>query len=134
MYDATGVRLVAGRQVDDCYFSGVIYSMMAVVVGGMLNLKIRLSFQFLHLNPPQVQEFCFLILGAEKTIWLVSGVGDFNICFAFWFKTNVQSLKAKIKAAHSYAFPDSSTLVALDERPNLEVHGKTLFNVFFLFF
>ncbi|KAF5757489.1 hypothetical protein HanXRQr2_Chr17g0827291 [Helianthus annuus] len=35
MYDATGVRLVAGRQVDDCYFSGVIYSMMAVVVGGV---------------------------------------------------------------------------------------------------
>ncbi|MFS7966737.1 hypothetical protein Hanom_Chr09g00777301 [Helianthus anomalus] len=44
MYDATGVRLVAGRQVDDHYFSGVIYSMMAVVVGGMLNLKIRLFF------------------------------------------------------------------------------------------
>ncbi|MFS7911433.1 hypothetical protein Hanom_Chr02g00118031 [Helianthus anomalus] len=113
MYDATGVRLVSRRQVDDCYFSGVIYSMMVVVVGGMLNLKIRLFFQFLHLNPPQVQELCFFYIV----------INDLS-----------RSLKAKIKAAHSYAFPDSSTLVAPDERPNLEVHGITLFNVFFFLF
>ncbi|KAF5773612.1 hypothetical protein HanRHA438_Chr13g0601231 [Helianthus annuus] len=40
--------------------------------------------------------------------------------FALHFGSRKMSLKSKIKAAHSYAFPDSSTLVALDERPNLE--------------
>ncbi|MFS7911432.1 hypothetical protein Hanom_Chr02g00118021 [Helianthus anomalus] len=79
MYDATAVRLVSRRQVDDCYFSGVIYSMMAVVVGGFSDLRLQ---------------FLLCILVQDKC---------------------AVSLKAKIKAAHSYAFPDSSTLVALDE-------------------
>ncbi|KAJ0441944.1 hypothetical protein HanPSC8_Chr16g0708751 [Helianthus annuus] len=82
MHDATGVRLLAGRQVDGCYFSGVIYSMMAVVVGG------------------------------SRILFFDIGIQDLS-----------RSLKSKIKAAHSYAFQDSSTLVALDERPNLEVYG-----------
>ncbi|MFS7954579.1 hypothetical protein Hanom_Chr07g00632181 [Helianthus anomalus] len=75
MHDATGVRLLAGCQVDGCCFSGVMYSMMAVV-----------------------QEYCFLI----------------------WHSRPSRSQNSKIKAAHSYAFLDSSTLVALDKRPNLE--------------
>ncbi|KAJ0450088.1 putative KxDL motif-containing protein [Helianthus annuus] len=44
-----------------------------------------------------------------------------NFGFAFWFGTNVQSLKAKIKATYPDAFPDDSTLEALDARPDLEV-------------
>ncbi|XP_022017359.1 uncharacterized protein LOC110917044 isoform X2 [Helianthus annuus] len=67
MHDATGVRLLAARQVDGCYFSGVIYSIMAVVVGG------------------------------SRILFFDFGIQDLS-----------RSLKSKIKAAHSYAFPDSS--------------------------